>query len=310
MVAKKNDASKTKRFKINEAQKTMLMGVFGASIVLGAALVAIIYFVKYINFNNKVITEKTEAIVNYSKTISNTGTCKKPKSKDGVYTLDELKKCHPDDIEAADVPGSLRNNILVNMASNVNLETVARNSLSVCINPDSGENYTYKELNDMYEGASNDEERIYYFGMVKLCSALRVIPDALPTTKNEEALMSSLNKIFILSDWAPESLRPIDDSGSSDIAGLNTMPLALSVDGDIAVTLKVISNIEKSIRAFTIDTANIKWSGELNGADQLELTARAKAYYVNQSQFKETKKTVSAKENAKKDKKGTNTNEK
>ena len=293
----------TKRAKINEAQKVMYAGVFAASLIVGAAIVLVVYFSRYIAFNSKVIGAKNDAIKSYSNAIRDTGTCKKPKGE--TYTDEELKQCSPNDIDAEDVAGTLRNNVLVGMASNANLESVARDSLSVCLNPNTNEKYTYEELNKMYEEAANDDERSYYLGMVKLCSALRVVPDALPTSKNEEALMSSLNQIFILSDWDPESLSPSGNGGAAEISGLYSMPVNLSVDGDSATTLRVLSNIEKSIREFAISSASIEWSGELNGSAQLTLSARATAYYADPVEFKETPKTIYASK-----KKGAKKNEK
>ncbi len=282
----------SKRAKINEAQKIMLVGVFGASLVIGAALVLVIYFIRYIAFNSKVIGEKDAAIVTYSNAIADSGTCKKPKGK--TYTTEELKQCSPNDIEAEEVAGTLRYNVLVDMASNLNLESVARDSLSVCVNSENGEKYTYAEINEKYDNATNSEERSYYLGMLKLCSALRVIPDALPTVNNEEALMASLNKIFIVSQWEPESLSPSGNGGSTDIAGLYAMPLNLSIDAQIDTTLRVLNNIEKSIREFSITNAAIEWSGELDGADQLTLTAQATAYYADPVEYNEIQKTVYA----------------
>lgn len=285
---------KTKRIKINEAQKTMFLGVFVAAMVVGATIVLSIYLLKYIGFNAKVISAKDEAIASYSKAINDSGTCKKPKDKNGIYTIDELKKCSPNNIEADEVVGSLRYKILVEMAGNTDLESVARDSLSVCKNSDTGEQYTYTKLNELYEGAGNDQERNYYLGMIKLCSALRVIPDALPTVRNEEALMASLNKIFILSDWNPEAISPSGTAGKTGMAGFYAMPVSLSVDGDSEVTLRVLNNIEKSIREFSISSARIEWSGELNGSAQLTLTARGQAYYTDPVEYEDLTETVRA----------------
>ena len=282
----------SKRIKIDSAQRTMLAGVFIASLMLGAAIVLIIYFARYIAFNAKVIGAKNDSIAAYSAAIEDSGACKKPRGK--VYTNDELKQCSPNDIDADEVAGTLRYNVLNNMAANPDLESVARDSISVCKNTETGDKYTYAELNKLYDEAGNDEERSYYLGMLKLCTALRVVPDALPTAKNDEALLASLNKIFIISNWEPESLSPSSGDTSADVPGLKSMPVSLSVDAGTDVTLRVLNNIEKSIREFAITSASIEWSGELNGADQLQLSARATAYYTDPVDFTEMDTTVYA----------------
>lgn len=286
------EAAISKRLKIDEAQRTMLVGVFIASLMLGAAIVLIVYFARYIAFNAKVIGAKNDAIAAYSGAIESSGACKKPKGK--IYTEEELKQCSPNDIDVDEVAGTLRYNVLNKMAANLDLESVARDSLSVCKNEETGNKYTYAELNELYDNAGNDEERSYYLGMLKLCTALRVVPDALPTVKNDEALLASLNKIFIVSNWDPESLSPSGGSSAADIAGLHSMPVGLSVDAGTDVTLRVLNNIEKSIREFAITSASIEWNGELNGADQLKLSAQATAYYTDPVEFTEMDTTVYA----------------
>ena len=291
-MKKEESVPATKRVKIDNAQRTMLIGVFAASLIVSASVVLMVYFIRYIGFNARIIGAKDAAITGYSDAIKNSGACKKPKGK--IYTDAELQSCSPNDIEVNEVLDSLRYNVLVDMASNENLESIARDSLSVCANKESGEKYTYDELTKMYENARNDEERSYYLGMVKLCSALRVVSDALPTQRNDEALMSSLNKIFLISGWEPESLSPAGNSSSSVVTGLYTIPVNLSIDATSETTLRVLSNIEKSIREFSIDSAKIEWSGELNGTPEITLTARAESYYMNPVEYKETTQTIYA----------------
>ena len=47
-----------KRIRITKIQQQMMLAVLGASLVLGAALVFSIFFMKYIIFNTTVIKEK------------------------------------------------------------------------------------------------------------------------------------------------------------------------------------------------------------------------------------------------------------
>ena len=153
-----------------------------------------------------------------------------------------------------------------------------------------GNKRTYSELKTKYDEAENDDDKAYYLAVIKMCSALRVIPDALPAQKNEEALMSSLNQIFLLSGWEPESLSPSGSISSAAVAGLGTIPVSLSIKAGVEKTMKVLTNVESSIREFAISTARIEWSG---GAG-IELRAQATAYYTQESEIKEQTKTISA----------------
>ena len=70
-----------KRLKISKAQQVMLGTVAGAALILGVCLVFSVYFLKYIKFNSKVISEKDQAIKGYSTAIKNIGVCKSPSSR-------------------------------------------------------------------------------------------------------------------------------------------------------------------------------------------------------------------------------------
>ena len=274
----------------------MFLAVALTSLILGVALVLSIYFIKYIAFNSKIITAKDKAITAYSQAIENSGACKKPAGK--TYTTAELQSCQPNDIDAEDVPGTLRYNILVDMADNASLESVARDGLAACYvgNNTSNAKYTQTELLRKYQEADSSETREYWLSMIKMCSALRVVPDALPAQQNEEALMSSLNQIFLMSGWTPESLSPSGSTSESSISGVGAIPVSLSVEADSSTTHRVLSNIEKSIREFAITSATIEWSG----TDKLTLSAQATAYYAEDQSLVEEEVTVYASDAAKK----------
>lgn len=284
-----------KRIKISKTQQQILLAVLGASLATGICAVLAVYFVKTIFFNAKVITAKDESIVSYEKTIKNVGICVDT-NDDGRYNNDELKNCDPDAINAEDLPNTLRYNVMVNMANNTDLEEVGRNSLDECYGRDDKK----VDFTALYNKAETDEQRMYYLYMTRMCSALRVIPDALPAQKNTEALMASLNQIFILSDWTPESLAPSDVVPNVQIEGLQVIPLSLIVEANSEKTLNVLDNIEKSIRTFEVSSATISWSGE----DRLELRASANSYYTDSVSVQENTRTVYATEKAEQNAKG------
>ena len=278
-----------KRIKITKTQQHILLSVLAASLVVGVCMVLSVYFIKTIAFNAKVITAKDEAIVTYEKSIKNIGICQDVNG-DGRYNNEELNNCDPNEIAAEDLPDTLRYNVLVQMANNTDLESVGRESQEECYD-------TSKKKIDftkLYNKAETDDQRTYYLYMTRMCSALRVIPDALPAQQNTEALMASLNQIFLISDWVPESLSPSDTVPNVSIPGLEVIPLSLMVETNSEKTLEVLDNIEKSIRTFEIGSATISWSG----ADRLELRAAANSYYTNSLSVQEQTETVYANEEA------------
>ena len=275
-----------KRAKISQAQQYMLLAVLGAAIFLGAAVSLIMHFISQISFNMQVIAEEEKAIVAYSNAIRDIGVCKKPKGS--IYTDDELKKCNPDSIDVSLVPGTLRANIMENMAANAALNSVPKEDSS-CTNPYTGKKYSYDELNKMYTDAETDDDLIAASELIQKCSALRIIPDALPGVKNEEALLSSLNKIFILTDIEPEMLTPTGSTAVSSIGkNLQTISIQLSVESSTENTVKFLENVERSIREFNIDHATIEWGSD----NTLVLQAQAEAFYMLPSELTETKQTV------------------
>lgn len=262
-----------KRTKIKNTKQQMMIIVLVSALAVGVCVVLAIHFFKYIQFYSKVIVKKDDAIAAYESTIQNIGLCAKP--KDGShYTIDEINKCNPNTYSPTG--NTLRSNVTNTMAYNEDLESVARESTADICYDEEGNKKDYQLLADL---ATDDEEQSHYLGLLKICSALRVIPDALPSSKNVEALLASLNQIFVISGWEPETLAPSEGTGETSIKGVAAIPLSLAVESDSTTTMTVLNNIEKSIRAFDITTASIEWSGE----DKLTLQAQANAYYAEDS---------------------------
>lgn len=275
-----------KRAKISEAQQNTLLAVLIASLFLGAAICLVSYFIKQISFNTEIIMEEEKQLVSYSNAIKNIGVCKNPKGS--VYTSEELKACNPDNIEISEISGSLRANIIENLASNQALNSVPKESDSDCINSETNKNYTYKELIENYNNATSIEDRLKASQNIRSCSALRIIPDALPAFLNEEALLASLNKLFNISGWQPEIISPSGELPTVDPAtNTNVISVKLSIQAGSDTTMTILNNIERSIRTFNITTANIEWSGDTS----LDLNAQANAYFVDEASINESTKT-------------------
>lgn len=273
----------SKRAKISEAQQYVLISVLGASIFLGVAISLTLHFIKVIQFNIEVIAAEESSIVTYSNAIKDIGICESPKGS--IYSDKELKDCVPSNIDSKDIPGTLRANILENMAANHALSSVPKENDTSCVNPLNGKKYTYAEMMSLY---NKPEDRAVASSLIRRCSALRVIPDALPTSRNEEALLASLNKIFILSNLQPDSLSPTGNSEVSTFSeSIYTLSVQLSKKADSASIIKFLDNVERSIRDFRIERATISWTG-----GQLELQANAQAYYMTPSSLQETSLTI------------------
>lgn len=282
-----------KRTRISKAQQMTMLEVLGASLVLGTCIVLAITMIKYIKFNASVISAKNAAISDYDATIRNVGVCV-DKDKNGILSTEELNSCKPNEISLDDVRNSLRYNVLETMAKNTDLESVARHRNEGCYD-EMNQPYDFGKL---YEEAVDEKERQEYLQMSKVCSALRVIPDALPAQKNTEALMSSLNQVFIEAGWDPERLSPRDENVRSDIQGIAAIPVTLSFEGADQVVLSVLNKIESSIREFDITSAIIEWTNS-----GLSFRAAANAYYLEDVPEIEKTKTVYASKKARTNKK-------
>jgi len=166
------------------------------------------------------------------------------------------------------------NNAVMDLSENSDLELVARNREVQCETFE-GEIYTDIEA-------------------IRECSALRVIPDALPATRNPEALLASLNQIFLLTGTSPESLSPSDSSALSPITGVGAIPIALSISGDSTLTRSLLDNIERSIRTFEMGNVTIEW----RGTNTILLRGQATAFYSSEVAAEFKAKTIYADEAA------------
>ena len=285
----KKEKPDSKRAKISQAQQYMIFAVLGAAVFLGAAIAVVINSINKISFSANVIMVQDQSIVSFSDAIKNIGICQKPSGQ--VYSDSELQKCSPNNVNVTAVPNTLRSNILNNIASNKALASVPNENDAGCVNQTTGKNYTYQELEEKYSNAENEEDLASAIGLIKSCSSLRVIPDALPAFKNEEALLASVNKIFDISNAALQSLSPTDEvDGAPFGTNLYTISVHLALEGGTDVVHRLLNNLERSIRNFNVDRATIDWSS--NGS--LDLKATASAYYMTPSTLVVTDKSISS----------------
>lgn len=278
------DGPISKRIKISKAQQNIFAAVAGASFVLGVCLVFSVYFLRYIKFNTTVISEKGKAITAYSNAIKNIGICKKPSGS--VYNSSELDRCNPNDIDLESIPNTLRYNVIMNVSRDESLESVGREGLSICYDSATGKKLSFDRIYEKYDLATTDKDREYYLQMIGMCSSLRVIPDALPSSANALALGASLNRIFKLSGYEPEGITP-GDIEASTLQGIGGIGVNLEIESDSRTTMTVLQNLERSIREININTALIESKGDL-----LRVQANATAYYTEPVTFLEKTEQV------------------
>lgn len=278
-------SNSSKRSRISKAQQVTVLEVLFASLVLGTCLVLVSFIAKYIEFNTRIISAKNEAILSYEQTIKNIGICA-DLDNNGRLSDSELEKCNPNATALDDVVGSLRYNVYEVMAQNADLESVARKRNANCYD----ENGDRIDFNKLYSLATDDTTRKQLLQATRVCSSLRVISDALPAQKNTEALMASLNQLFIVSRWDPDSISPRDDGAKvNGLDGVLAIPVSFRMSGDGATIIRVLNTIDRSIRDFDITSATVEWSNS-----GLSLQARANAYYLDEMQNLESDKIIRA----------------
>ena len=167
------------------------------------------------------------------------------------------------------------------LTSNENLESVGRKRDS-----DACRNYAATEG---LHGIKADE-----LELVKTCSSLRVISDAMPSKKNMEATLSSLNQLL---NWAnnKEGVRfeglsamqgsVLSSQGFKKVTNANNKKNANNTIHVMNSSLKMIDSptaiksalamIESSVRNFDIVQAQISF----NGDQEIELSTTFGAYY-------------------------------
>jgi hypothetical protein len=228
------------QIKIDKVTQSILIIVCAASVLLGLSAVGIIYLTKRIAFSAKLIGEKTLISEEYDKDFRNLGNLS--------AGIDELIRD----------PG---------------LEAAARDVHQECKASDGSIIDFEAEL----ENAS-DRDRPVLEELLRQCSALRVIPDALPAVYNDVALMASLNKIFLISGVEPESLSPSEEGQTSSAPGeLGNIGVSLRVDDEVDRTFGLLNNIERSIRAFDMQRITIEWKS----GSKIALRGTANAFYMS-----------------------------
>lgn len=183
------------------------------------------------------------------------------------------------------------------LSDNGALEVVARTRSSDC----AGLSVSSLDANSSIEDVE----------LSRTCTALRVIPDALPSQMNDEATLASLNWLLLWSDPSividgisgtdVEGVTLTDKDGKSNSStSLKPTGAAVSINDGSAKVHKALDTIENSIRNFDIASATISWAGgtmsERNTyiPETIELNATYRAYYSDAVKIEKKSKKICA----------------
>ena len=189
---------------------------------------------------------------------------------------------------------------VADLTSNENLEVVARERADDCITASAS--------------SITDSDAIESIEVARTCTALRVIPDAVPSSLNQEATLASLDlmiksvngaSLIGLSGSDVDNVSfegegdEEDEEESEDGEGsgsLEPIGAALNVEGTETSIKNVLEKFESSIRNYDIASATLSWTG---GAG-VDLSAVYRAYYSGKVGIeKKTKKVCADKTSAK-----------
>lgn len=296
MASKLSDSinSLSKRLRISRAQQMTMIEVAVASLIVGACAMLIIFLAKYIGLNTNVITEQGKSVDNYSTTLANIGVCV-DSNNDGKISGDELTNCNPNNITLDKIPNTLQSNIMTKIAYDPALMSVPRGNLNAACLDANGKQIDFLKK---YQEASSDSDKEKALELIKTCSALRVIPDALPINANTEGTLASLNYLLNQAGVRPDSMTPADTSSSSSSSSstvntsLDTIPISFTLSTNSQNVYRALATIERSIRSFDINSMSIEWGGNKGN---LTFSFKAQAYYNGQTGIKEKTYTVTTK---------------
>jgi uncharacterized protein YwgA len=135
---------------------------------------------------------------------------------------------------------------------------------------------------------------------VRKCSALRVITDALPYTKNPDSALTSFYILLLLADNKGAQVDNISatEFESTDINGEKLSTLRISADfrDTTSKVLRSITSIERSIRNFNVTKATLTYGNSEDSANSnLSLSTSYVVYSADKAGLVNVKKTVCAK---------------
>ena len=190
------------------------------------------------------------------------------------------------------IQGSLKviSSKVAEMSQSERLEAVARSRSTDC-------------TEQILKGLANAED-IEDVELARTCTALRVIPDALPSKMNVEATLASMNQLLNWSNGGAgiESISGADVGAAALADGLtvSSVGASISLSDEAKNVRKSLDLIERSIRNFDIVSTNISWvdtydeHGNAKASKKIELVGLYRAYYANGVKIEKKSKKICA----------------
>ena len=149
-----------------------------------------------------------------------------------------------------------------------------------------------------------DADNIDDVELARTCTALRVIPDALPSKQNLEATLASMNQLLNWSNNGAgiESISGADVGATamSDDLTVSSIGASISLSDEAKNVRNSLDIIERSIRNFDIVSTNISWvdtydeHGNARASKKIELVGLYRAYYANGVKIEKKSKKICA----------------
>lgn len=153
-----------------------------------------------------------------------------------------------------------------------------------------------------YQTAIGETVKLSDLERVRECSALRVITDALPYSKNADTALTSFYLLNVKAGEAGASLDTVSGSefesiqlGEDGSVKLSTMSVAAEFSDEPGAILESLKYIEKSVRNYEISRATISYGNKENGGQILTLSSSFTAFFADVSGLTNQKLTVCAK---------------
>ena len=175
-------------------------------------------------------------------------------------------------------------NKISGLSTNEYLESVARMRDKAC-------------TNEEQEKGVDDKYTLEQLENVRRCSALRVITDALPYTKNQDSALTSFYILNVLSQGGAsiDSIKATDfEPTSFEGISLSAMKISADLKDTPNNILSSISSIEKSIRNFNIDKATLSFGLNEEVGTMLTMSAAYYSYSADKAGLTYQKKIVCA----------------
>ena len=200
------------------------------------------------------------------------------------------------------------------LKTNESLEVIARTRSDKC------SEYGVKDL--------TSSKSVENLEIAHTCTALRVIPDTLPSVENKEAMLASFNQLAVWSspninieslsgtemEWANNASEEYDEYGmlienSGDDGGYETLKVAgasIMVDDSTYKVYSLLNMIERSVRNFDIASATIEYPDDSGNSNTIKLGASYRVYYSTTKELRQSSKNVCADKNSRKCSGGSN----